>query len=134
MPLHWTIDHEKRLVVATAQGALRASDISVYLNRVVYAGAMPYAKLFDGSNATSFLRADDLEEFGQWLQDYMEAPTDRAGPLAIVASSPEQFVQAEFFSDAASGTRPVRVFRDMASAQVWLQDYAGQAEHQMKCS
>ena len=120
MPLHWTIDHERRLVLVTAVGALRADEIQAYLDDLVRAGAMPYAKLFDISKATSFLKADHIEELGTWLRDYMNAPMAAVGPLAIVAASPELFVQAEFFSDVASGHRPIRVFRDVESARRWL--------------
>jgi len=120
MPLRWTIDHDRRLVSVAAVGAVLASDIQAYLDDLVREGAMPYAKLFDVSQAVSFLKADDLEDLGKWLRRYMDAPTGTVGPLAIVASSPELFVQAEFFSDMASGRRPIRVFRDPESAKRWL--------------
>ena len=124
MPLHWTIDHEKRLLVATTEGDLTDSDLRAYLQRVTAAGAMPYAKIFDATKGRSFLKADQIEELGEWLQAYMNTRGAEVGPLAIVVASPEHFVQAEFFSDVAAGRRPVRVFRDHGSAHAWLREVA----------
>jgi len=121
MPLTWTIEHERQMVVATGEGAITGSDVIAYLEDLAAKGAMPYAKIFDLSASRSFMDADDLEQLGAWLRTYMQQPSRVVGPLAIVVSSPEQSVQAQFFRGSASGKRPVEIFRDRASAEVWLQ-------------
>jgi hypothetical protein len=122
MPLKWTIEHHRQMVVATGEGAVTGSDVIAYLEDLAAKAAMPYPKVFDISGGRSFLDADDLERLGAWLRDYMRRPSGVVGPLAIVVSSPEQFVQAQFFGDSATGKRPVRVFRDRAGAEAWLEE------------
>ena len=53
MPLNWTIDHDLSLVTARAEGALSGEDIKAYLGSVAAEGGMPYAKLFDISEANA---------------------------------------------------------------------------------
>ena len=50
MPIRWTISREERLVVATTEGVVTLKDIEAYLDALVVADAMPYAKLFDASD------------------------------------------------------------------------------------
>ena len=50
MPIRWTISHEERLVVATTEGVVTLKDVEAYLDALVVADAMPYAKLFDASD------------------------------------------------------------------------------------
>ena len=50
MPIRWTISPERRLVVATTEGVVTLKDVEAYLDALVVADAMPYAKLFDASN------------------------------------------------------------------------------------
>ena len=50
MPIRWTISREERLVVATTEGVVTLKDVEAYLDALVVADAMPYAKLFDASD------------------------------------------------------------------------------------
>jgi hypothetical protein len=73
------------------------------------------------------LKAEDLEQAGARIQDYMRAGAGAVGPVAIVVGSPEHHVQAEFFADASSPDRPLRIFHDVASARAWIEASADQA-------
>ena len=55
MPLNWTIEPDLRLVTARAEGALSTADIKAYLESIAAEGGMPYAKLFDISEADAAL-------------------------------------------------------------------------------
>jgi hypothetical protein len=46
MPVHWTISHPERLVVAVTKGDVSSSDIEQYFAGVTADGAMAYAKIF----------------------------------------------------------------------------------------
>lgn len=58
MPLQWKIDHQAQRVEAIADGKLSAADVRNYLKQITEAGALPYAKLFDASEARVFLSVD----------------------------------------------------------------------------
>ena len=45
MPLHWTISHSKRLVVAVAKGEMRPGAMVDFLAALDAADARPYGKL-----------------------------------------------------------------------------------------
>jgi hypothetical protein len=47
VPVKWSISHEDRLVLASAEGEASMADLEEYISAVVAAGAMPYRKLFD---------------------------------------------------------------------------------------
>ena len=53
MPLNWTIEPDLRLVAARAKEALSAEDIKAYFESIAAEGGMPYAKLFDISEANA---------------------------------------------------------------------------------
>ena len=122
MPVQWAIDHEKRLVRATVRGALTMADMRAYIREVMAAGGTSYAKLFDASQATTFLATEDLETAGKLIRDLAATNPGPIGPVAVVVGAAELHVQAEFFEDIACVDRPLRIFRDTASAQEWLEE------------
>ncbi len=51
MHIDLEIDHDRRLVIARAQGALQLPDITGYFARLVFDQTLGYAKIFDGRMA-----------------------------------------------------------------------------------
>ncbi|MPZ31252.1 MAG: hypothetical protein GEV13_09700 [Rhodospirillales bacterium] len=49
MPVTWSISHEDRIVLASAEGDTSLADLEQYMSAVAAAGGMPYRKLFDAS-------------------------------------------------------------------------------------
>jgi hypothetical protein len=47
VPVKWSINHEDRFVVASAEGEASIADLEEYIAGVIAAGGMPYRKLFD---------------------------------------------------------------------------------------
>ena len=121
MTLHWTIDHDARLVTATAEGSLTAADIKDYLDRIAAAGAMPYAKMFDISTAESVLSLEELEMMGKSIRQYAIDGFGPLGPLAIIVGQSHTHLQAARFADSSVSNRPLQIFRDRRQAQTWLQ-------------
>jgi hypothetical protein len=114
MPLNWTIDSDLRLVTARAEGALTAEDIKAYLESVAAEGGMPYAKLFDISEAGSSLTVPDLRALGRSIRQFAVDGYGPLGPLAIVVGQGQAHLQAAFFADASPTNRPLRIFRSQA--------------------
>lgn len=117
VPLHWTIDHDLRLVVVRVEGDLTIAHLHEYLEALVAANAMPYGKLFDLSGPPSKLTLEELRALGARMRDYGRDGT--VGPLALVVDSGSHW-SAATFADAAGRHRPIQVFRDREEAMRWL--------------
>ena len=123
MPVHWTISHPARLVIAIAKDEVSVSDIERYFAAITADDAMGYAKIFEITHSPLALSADSLKSLGQRVMFY--AKHGQVGPLAIVAASDESFAQAEIFAAAARVERPLKIFRELHAARQWLDEQPG---------
>ena len=117
MPLHWTIDHDERLVVAVAEGKLVTDDVEPYLVEVVAQAAMPYRKIFDVSAPGVSLAVQEMQALGRSMRRF--ANNGPMGPLALVVGG-HSHLQAAIFADGAGVHRPVQIFKTRAEAEQWL--------------
>lgn len=124
MPLHWTISHPTRLVVAIAKDDVRLQDIEGYLDGVVVGEALSYRKLFDVSKASLHLSDDEMMLLGARIRAYATTASQPMGPLAIVATTTEGHGQARLFSALADAKRPIKIFRELHAARKWLDGLA----------
>src|SRR5215831_18062052 len=122
MPLHWSVSHPHRLVIAIAKGEVQAQEIERYLEDIFAQGGGPYRKLFDVSQTETAFDETVLKGFATWVrQRGTEGPI---GPIAIVASSAQSFRQAGVFAEAATVDRPIKIFREQHEARRWLNAFA----------
>jgi hypothetical protein len=119
MPVHWTISHPARLVVAVTKGHVSSADIEKYFAGVTADGAMAYAKIFEITHTPQALSPANLKSLGQRVVFY--AQHGQVGPLAIVAASDESYAQASLFAAAAKVDRPLRIFRELHDARHWIE-------------
>jgi hypothetical protein len=118
MPVHWTISHTQRLVVAVAKDPVTVADIEQYFAGVTADGGMAYRKIFEITETPLAISEDNLQALGQRVMFY--AQHGQIGPLAIVAASDESYAQAEIFAKAAKVSRPLQIFRELHAARQWL--------------
>ncbi|MSP75634.1 MAG: hypothetical protein EXR12_05820 [Rhodospirillaceae bacterium] len=118
MPVHWTVSHPARLVVAVARDEVTPADIEKYFAGVTADGAMAYAKIFEITHTPTALGAENLKTLGERVIYY--ARHGQIGPVAIVAASDESFAQARIFAAAAQVKRPLAIFRELHAAREWL--------------
>jgi hypothetical protein len=128
MPVHWTVSHPQRLVVAVAKDEVTVSDIEQYFAGVTADGGMAYRKIFEITHTPLTLSEENLRALGQRVTFY--AQHGQIGPLAIVAASEESFAQAQIFAATAQVSRPLQIFRELHAARQWLdqQPVPGSAE------
>jgi hypothetical protein len=117
MPITCQINHLDRLVIGVSEGVVTLQEIFTFINNVVADGTQPYRKIFDARQGTSGLSQDDLKALSQRLKS---GPIARPlGPFAVIAGSQgEQLV--EILRPFAEIKRPMRIFKDMASARRWI--------------
>ncbi|CAN5650915.1 hypothetical protein BH10PSE6_BH10PSE6_35590 [soil metagenome] len=120
MPVHWTISHSARLVVAVTKDEVRVEDIEKYFTGVTAEGGMAYRKIFEITATPMALSEENLQMLGQRVVLY--AQHGQVGPLAIVASSDESYLQAQVFAAAAKARRPLQIFRELHTARRWLDE------------
>ena len=118
MPVHWTISHSQRLVVAVAKDPVTVADFEQYFAGVTADGGMAYGKIFEITQTPQALSEDNLKALGQRVMFY--AQHGQIGPLAIVAATDESYAQARIFAQAANVSRPLQIFRELHAARQWL--------------
>jgi hypothetical protein len=121
MPVHWTISHSARLVVAIAKDDVTVSDIEKYFAGVTAAGAMSYRKIFEITHTPTALSEENLKALGRRVMYYSQH--GQIGPVAIVAASDDSYAQAQIFASASAQlSRPLMIFREMHAARRWLDE------------
>ena len=120
MPVHWTVSHPQRLVVAVAKDEVTVADIEQYFAGVTADGAMAYRKIFEITHTPNALSDENLKALGQRVVFY--AQHGQIGPVAIVAASDESYAQAQIFAAAAQVRRPLQIFRELHAARQWLDE------------
>jgi hypothetical protein len=123
MPVHWTISHPTRLVIAVAKDEVTVGDIERYFAGVTDEGAMAYRKIFEIGAAPMVVSDEELKRLGQRVMLY--AQHGQVGPVALVAGSDESHAQAQVFAAAATAGRPLQIFREIHAARRWLDEQSG---------
>ena len=118
MPIRWTISREERLVVATTEGVVTLKDLEAYLDALVVADAMPYAKLFDASDIEPQGSDHDVLMLGARMSAY--GATLPGGPLAIVVKARVAREFVDRYLNLTPASRPVNIFQTADEARRWL--------------
>jgi hypothetical protein len=122
MPLHWTLSHPQRLVIAIAKGEVKPQEVEKYLADMFAQGGAPYRKMFDVSQTQTAFGDSVLKGFAETVRRHGAAGP--IGPIAIVAANDETFRQAAVFAEAATVDRPIKIFREQHEARRWLNAFA----------
>jgi hypothetical protein len=121
VPVKWSISHEDRMVLASAEGEASLADLEQYISGVIAAGAMPYRKLFDTNYlAPGALRLTEIRAFSRKVLELAKAGP--IGPIAIVVGSELEQEMAEAFGEVDAG-RPLAIFSDESKARQWLESF-----------
>ena len=60
MPVHWTISHPQRLVIAVTKDEVTVPDIEKYFAGVTADGAMAYRKIFEITHTPAALSDENV--------------------------------------------------------------------------
>jgi hypothetical protein len=120
--LKWSISHDDRLVVFEVTEELRAEEIQSALTAIVAEGALPYRKLVDARFAPLTLGGTDI----RWMSSITDSAAKNItlGPAAFVSGLDFAADIIEHFNRRMGTDRPLRIFRDIASAMQWLDEIA----------
>jgi hypothetical protein len=118
MPIRWTVDQSRQMLLATAEGEITLKEIVEYLNAVVAAGTMPYRKLFDGSEARLAMTDEEMMVLGVRLRTFHGQ--GKIGALAIVAAADKTHGLARLFGALAAADRRTKIFETLKAARDWI--------------
>lgn len=125
MPLHFSVSHPHRLVIAIAKGAIVAEEVIAFLAKIDAEKAQSYRKMFDVTELETVFADERIEQ----LADIVRGRTGPAGPIAVVARQEYALRQAHLFAAAAGGARQVKVFNEQHLARRWLDELGGSSIH-----
>jgi hypothetical protein len=118
MPLQWTISHPDRMVAMRAEGEISLTEAEEYLDALVVADAMAYAKLVDCTTMVTHVSDDEMMMLGARMRAY--ASVMKGGPLVFVVTSPELNDYVRRYINLAAAERPVKIVRTVDEARAWL--------------
>ena len=118
MPIKWTISHPDRMVMMQANGEITLPEAEEYLDALVVADAMAYAKLVDCSTMVTHVSDDEMMQLGARMRAY--ASVMKGGPLAFVVTSPELHDYVRRYINLAGAERPVKIVKTVDQARDWL--------------
>ena len=122
MAILWTVSHPERLVVAVGRDAVTATDILFCVDGMLRAGVISYRKIYDMTLLGITMPTLDLRSVGKRMAAL--ADSEGFGPVAIVVASNGIEGSARHFEETSAARRPVRIFRDLFAARVWLDEIA----------
>lgn len=117
MPIFWTIDSRRELVVVTAEGDVTRADAEGYLEIVERSGALAYRKLYDGRAGNVAMDHDEMMAIAARFRSYHHRPV---GALAIVLLHDQAEQVARMLGILAAADRPLKLFTSVAPAQRWI--------------
>ena len=119
MPIKWTISHPDRMVTVQVDGEVTLPEAEEYLDALVLADAMPYAKLLDCTTMVTHASDDGMMRLGARMRAY--ASILKGGPLVFVVTTPEIHGYVRRYINLAAADRPVKIVETVGEARAWLE-------------
>lgn len=118
MPLYWKIDSKERLVTASAEGAVAASEFLDCLDAMRGANVFAYRRLFDLSDAVFDMASHEVMDLAVRVREYYVEGV--SGALAIVVPDGKFPCIGRLLGILAAARRPLRVFPTHPRALTWI--------------
>lgn len=118
MPIKWTISHPDRMVTVQIDGEVTLPEGEAYLDALVVADAMPYAKLLDCTTMVTHVTDDEMMQLGARMRAY--ASILKGDPLVFVVTTPDIEDYVRRYINLAGGDRPVKIVKTVDQARDWL--------------
>jgi len=119
MPIKWKISHPERLVTVDIDGDVTLPQAEEYLDALVVADAMPYAKLLDCTKMQTQATDEEMMMLGARMRAY--ASILKGGPLVFVVADPVIEGYVRRYINLAAADRPVAIVNTVDQARTWLE-------------
>lgn len=119
MPITYVIDEKSSLVRTEAVGEITVREIVDHLASQVQNETVGHCEVIDVRGVTPpYLSSSQIWQAAQAVLSI--ALKSSPGPRAIVVGNDTVFGMSRMFSTLVEDTFPIRVYRDMESAEHWL--------------
>ena len=118
MPITFTVDHAKQLVVVIATGPVTRQTVLSYFDTQRRLDGLSYPRLVECRNLEPQLTDEDWRDVAAWLRQVTQHVA--FGPAAVVVDHDRTFALVEMISNLVSDLCELRPFGDRESAQEWL--------------
>jgi hypothetical protein len=119
MPITFTVNHAKGLVVVVATGTVTREAVVRYFDTQRMLDGLSYRRLVECRNLASQLTGADWIEVAAWLR---QMPPGRLGPAAVIVDNERTLELVELISILVRDVCDLRPFGDRRSAEEWLSD------------
>jgi len=119
MAISFHIDKVNKRIYSKAIGLITFDDLLDHLRAEIGSEEASYAEIFDCSGATTNLTVEQVRQLAEERRTIARGQV-AAGPAAVVATNDLFFGMFRVFDMLTETVRPLRVFRDMDSAEAWL--------------
>jgi len=106
------------MVTVKAEGEITLPEAEEYLDALVVAEAMPYAKLLNCTTMVTHVYDEEMMRLGARMRAY--ASILKGGPLVFVVTSPGLHDYVRRYINLAAADRPVKIVKTVDEAQSWL--------------
>jgi hypothetical protein len=120
MPIYWTIDSQKQLMTAVAEGDVHQHEAVAYLDAMMAAKAGGYRRLFDGSHGEPLMSSSEIMEVAARMRRMQQEV--KPGPLAVVMPADKYALFARMLGILSVPKRPMRIFASARAARAWLNE------------
>ena len=122
MPITYSVDPQSGRMLTRADGVLTFHDLNAHLDVEQRNRDLHRAELIDARGATTDISTAQVRRLVQRAADMLRNVD--LGPTAIVTTNDVAYGMARMYSILAEGVGAnAEVFRDMASANAWLQQF-----------
>jgi hypothetical protein len=118
MPITFTVDHAKQLVVVIASGPVTRQTVLSYFDTQRRLDGLSYPRLVECRKLEPELTDEDWRDVVAWLRQFTQHVA--FGPAAVVVDHDRTFALVEMISTLVSDLCELRPFGDRESAQAWL--------------
>lgn len=112
------VDNEKKRLYSRAIGRVTYEDLRQHMNTDVGPIVASYPEICDCSDVTTDLNTGQVRMLAAMRAQI--AATQTAPPVAIIATTNVFFGMMRMFDTLTSQVRPIKVFRDVRSAEDWI--------------
>lgn len=118
MAVNFHIDRVNRRIYSKATGLVTFDDLFKHITTELEPEIIGFAEIFDCTDATTDLTVEQVGRLAEKRRQV--AQSQPAGAAAVVATNDLFFGMLRMFDMLTETVRPMRVFRDIKSAERWL--------------
>ena len=120
MPITFTVDHARQLVVVIATGPVTRQTVLSYFDTQRRLDGLTYPRLVECRNLEPQLTDEDWRDVAAWLRQVTQHVA--FGPAAVVVDHDRTLALVEMIATLVSDLCELRPFADRDSAEEWLSD------------